>query len=81
VKLFVNGLWRKVVIDDLFPVDEKNKPLCAYSDRLQLWVSILEKAYLKVNGGYDFKGSVSSTDLFAFTSWLPEKVNLKEYDL
>lgn len=79
VKLFINGLWRQVVIDDLFPVDKNDKPLCAYSEQGQMWVSLLEKAYIKVNGGYNFKGSISSTDLFAFTSWLPEKINLKEY--
>ncbi len=77
VRLFLNGLWRKVTVDDTFPVGGSNTPLCAYSNKGKLWVSVLEKAYLKVKGGYNFKGSTSSTDLYAFTSWMPEKVDLK----
>lgn len=78
VRLFLNGLWRKVTIDDTFPVTAKNKPLCAYSGKGKLWVSLLEKAYLKAKGGYNLNGSTSSTDLYAYTSWMPEKVHLKD---
>ena len=77
VRLFLNGLWRKVTIDDMLPVMGTKTPLCASSNKGKLWVSLLEKAYLKVKGGYNFKGSTSCTDLYAFTSWMPEKVDLK----
>ncbi|KAI0841718.1 cysteine proteinase [Hypoxylon sp. FL0890] len=78
-RMFVNGCFRKVVIDDRLPssstdrffyvVDRQNPKL--------IWPALMEKAYLKVRGGYNFPGSNSGTDLCALTGWIPQQLFLQ----
>jgi hypothetical protein len=76
-----NGCYRLVVVDDRLPVS-KSKRILHIIDRNNpclLWPALLEKAYLKVRGGYDFPGSNSNTDLWIIAGWIPEQVFLQQY--
>ncbi|KAF8322156.1 cysteine proteinase [Clavulina sp. PMI_390] len=76
-KLLLNGGLREVLIDDLLPIGEHNAPVCAISSGGKaLWPTLLEKAYLKSNGGYGFSGSNSCSDVYAVTGWVPELISL-----
>lgn len=82
-RLNFNGCWRKVVIDDRLPVSKTSRMLHVL-DRQNpslLWPALLEKAYLKVRGGYDFPGSSSCTDLWTLCGWIPEQIYLPEADI
>jgi calpain-7 len=78
VKLWLNGVARQVVVDDRLPCDKNSNLLCSHTtgDRhqLELWVSIIEKAYMKLCGGYDFPGSNSGVDMFSLTGYIPERI-------
>jgi hypothetical protein len=78
-----NGCYRRVVIDDRIPTSSTNRVIHVI-DRNNpnlLWPALVEKAYLKVRGGYDFPGSNSGTDLWILTGWIPEQVFLQADDL
>lgn len=78
-RLNFNGCSRKVTIDDRLPSSNTDRCLHVLdrnNPRL-LWPALLEKAYLKVRGGYDFPGSNSGTDLWVLTGWIPEQVFLE----
>ena len=56
VKLNINGIWKYVLIDNYIPYIQDNKGndnFCFGSSfRKELWVSLFEKAWAKINGCY-----------------------------
>ncbi|KAJ5573421.1 uncharacterized protein N7459_007848 [Penicillium hispanicum] len=79
---YFNGCFRKVVIDDRLPSSKTERSLHVVdrNNPSLLWPALVEKAYLKVRGGYDFPGSNSGTDLWVLTGWIPEQVFLHHED-
>ncbi|KAF3937243.1 Calpain-7 [Dactylella cylindrospora] len=81
VRLWFNGCYRKVIIDDFLPASLGNSKHALHvvsgGDPSFILPALLEKAYLKAMGGYDFPGSNSGTDLYCFTGWIPEHLFLK----
>ena len=54
LRLFVDGVKRIIVVDDLFPFDS-HKEKWAFSrpeEQNEIWVQLLEKAWAKVYGSY-----------------------------
>ena len=81
LRFYFNGSYRKVVIDDRLPISETGRRLYVV-DRYKaavIWPALIEKAYLKIRGGYDFPGSNSGTDLWVLTGWVPEQLFLQRY--
>lgn len=80
VRLWLNGAARCVVVDDYLPIDKYGNLLCSHTSGsdasyLELWVCLIEKAFLKLSGGgYGFPGSNSGVDMFSLTGWIPESV-------
>ncbi|KAI9678867.1 MAG: cysteine protease [Caeruleum heppii] len=82
-RLNFNGCFRRVVVDDRLP-SSRNSRLLHVIDRNNpglLWPALVEKAYLKVRGGYNFPGSNSGTDIWILTGWLPEQVFLRSEEV
>jgi hypothetical protein len=62
------GLWYDVVIDDYLPFNKKTiQPWCSWNrqEPNEFWVSLIEKAYAKLNGGY--KNLIGGAPIEAFT--------------
>ncbi|KAK4239762.1 hypothetical protein C8A03DRAFT_32126 [Achaetomium macrosporum] len=81
-RMYFNGSWRQVAVDDRLPASKSERSLYVVDRRNPrlIWPALVEKAYLKIRGGYDFPGSNSGTDLHALTGWIPEQIFLQSDD-
>ncbi|KAL8798589.1 MAG: hypothetical protein Q9182_006542 [Xanthomendoza sp. 2 TL-2023] len=82
-RLHFNGCWRKVVIDDRLPASKEDRAIFVLdrNNPSLLWPALVEKAYLKIRGGYDFPGSNSGSDLWVLTGWIPEQLFLQSEEI
>lgn len=65
IRFFKNGKWKHVSIDDRIPCGPTGKPLYARCQSPhQIWVTLLEKAYAKVNGRC-YQNLISGTMTYA----------------
>ena len=52
-RILHNGEYQEVVIDDYFPVDERNRSFFAQpAGGQEIWVMVLEKCWAKLYGNY-----------------------------
>ncbi|CAK9059424.1 unnamed protein product [Durusdinium trenchii] len=85
VRLFLDGHWTALLVDDWLPTTEKQRrpdgTSLAYARcaRQQLWVSFIEKAYAKAHGAYRFiSGGETSEALLELTGAPTEVVNFQD---
>ena len=85
IYLYINGKWKLVLIDDFFPYNTNSdyvKELCfGTCCQKELWVSLLEKAWAKVNGNYARIGcrGFSKEAFDVLTEAYTEQINLRLY--
>ena len=62
---FKNGSWQYVIVDTLIPFShQKKSPLYTFNKNPRLFfIALFEKAYAKLNGGYDKIGSIPVEDI------------------
>ena len=78
IELRFNGCKRAVVIDNKIPVGPTGRMLtcsATFDKRKQFLPVLVEKAYMKMMGGYDFPGSNSGVDMHTLFGWIPERVD------
>ena len=84
---FIDGVRHLVLIDDFFAYyKHKKKYKLFYSDSTfitqELWVSLIEKAWAKLNGGYiNIKGGIPATVFEALTGAFTRRYFLKYYEI
>ena len=85
IYLYINGKWKLVLIDDFFPYNTNSdyvKEFCfGTCCEKELWVSLLEKAWAKVNGCYARIGcrGFSKEAFDVLTEAYTEQINTRLY--
>lgn len=75
-----NGEWRYVIVDTLLPYYPETKTLLFSHcyEQNEFWVSLVEKAYAKLNGCYEYIQGISICEtLVDLTGGVADKINLE----
>ena len=79
VKLWFNGIPRRVLVDHRVLVSQDKTIVSTYSKKDgELWSILIEKAFLKVHGGYNYNGGNGGQDTYSITGWIPELLSTKD---
>ena len=72
--LFIDGEWQIVFVDDYLPYDPSQEELVGVRPKHnELWAILLEKAWIKINGGYtNTFGGLFSEAISALTGFPTE---------
>nr|CAH8872076.1 unnamed protein product [Trichobilharzia regenti] len=84
VKLYWMGCWRKIIVDDLIPFDEEDRPLLPQTKQPhELWPMLLTKALLKI-ASVDCRSAYSTGEMGDFstiqclTGWIKHTIVVKK---
>lgn len=78
VRLFFNGIPRRVDVDHRILIKPNRKVVGTYSSKPgELWPTLIEKAFLKIHGGYGYHGGNGCQDTYILTGWIPENIHLE----
>ena len=71
---FIDGEWQVIFVDDYFPFDPLQKQFVgARPHHNELWTILLEKAWMKINGGYtNASGGLFSEAILSLTGFPTE---------
>ena len=87
INYFINGRWQRVFVDDYFPCRMNDKSIfgefyfsCSFQN--EIWVSLIEKAWAKINGSYaniDY-GGYSYEAFDCLTEAYSEHIVIKDFN-
>ncbi|KAA6398541.1 MAG: putative cysteine proteinase [Streblomastix strix] len=83
LRLFINGDYRMVEIDDIIPCqpkqpfergDTRPRQIMGSKSKLngEIWISLIEKGYLSLFNGYQSSSLSSAEVIYSFSRWIPD---------